>query len=434
MAFQLFVRGQTGTLTIDGVRADDDVAALEAAVEAKAHVPRGHTWLGFAGRRLEPGTPVAQYGLRSGATVHLAARGRGGGCGGSKPATDGAAPNVPGTPPSKQPQAHGATDPSSIVVVTDSAAASSAGGPAFKWTSGKIGKAYTIDKAVLGEGAFAVVKKGKRKTDGATFAIKIIDKAKVEEMNDLKREVEIMSKITHPHIVRLYEVYDEPKTMHLVLELLEGGELFDRVVELGHYSEKDAARSIAMLCDALAYIHARDIVHRDLKPENILLASNADDAPIKITDFGLARSMDGGALMKTACGTPGYVAPEVLRNQGYSSGAVDMWSAGVILYVLLCGFPPFMEEELPALFQRIIEGQYDFPEPWWDDVSEEAKDFVTALLTVDPNKRLRADEVAAHSWIKSAASSTASGSHLRHVGDSLAKYQSTRKMSTREIV
>ena len=166
-----------------------------------------------------------------------------------------------------------------------------------------------------------------------------------------------MQMVDHPNVIKLYEIYDEPKKMHLVMELVTGGELFDRIVKEGQYTEKDAAKTIGSMASALGYLHAKNIVHRDLKPENILYGSPDKDSDIKIADFGLARVVSGKDLMKTACGTPGYVAPEILQNKGYDSGAVDMWSAGVILYILLCGFPPFYEEELPALFDQIMHAR-----------------------------------------------------------------------------
>jgi len=178
------------------------------------------------------------------------------------------------------------------------------------------------------------------------------------------------------------------------------------------------------LCDALAYMHEKGVVHRDLKPENILLESKAPDAPIKVADFGLARMVSTNDMMKTACGTPGYVAPEVLQNKGYSSGAVDVWSSGVILYILLCGFPPFYEEELPALFDQILKGRYDFPSPWWDNVSEDAKDLVRKMLTVDPKKRISAADVLKHKWVAGAAQSAV---QLTTAQAQLKKYNVTRK-------
>jgi len=233
----------------------------------------------------------------------------------------------------------------------------------------EVKKNYEIGKD-LGSGNFAVVKEATKTAANKQaeipnkVAIKVIDKAKVEDMNDIQREIEVMSMLDHPNVVKLFEIYDEPKKMMLVMELVTGGELFDRIVSKGSYTEKDAAEVMKTLCQALSYMHAKKVVHRDLKPENILYSDPSENAAIRVADFGLARVVSGNEMMKTACGTPGYVAPEVLKNKGYDSGAVDMWSAGVILYILLCGFPPFYEEELPALFEQILHARYDFPSPW----------------------------------------------------------------------
>jgi len=282
----------------------------------------------------------------------------------------------------------------------------------------------------LGSGNFAVVKKAKVKNweKGSAIpqevAIKIIDKAKVEDMNDIQREIEIMQMVDHPNVIKLYEIFDEPKKMHLVMELVTGGELFDRIVAKGSYTEKDAARTVKTLCDALGYLHKKKIVHRDLKPENLLYLSPADDAPIKIADFGLARLVSTKDMMKTACGTPGYVAPEILKNQGYDSGAVDMWSTGVILYILLCGFPPFYEEELPALFDQIMSARYDFPSPWWDDISKGAKDMIKKFLTLDPKKRITAEDAMKDPWLSGEAPDTV----LAGAVGALKKYNASRKL------
>mmetsp|Transcript_18708 Transcript_18708/g.40335 ORF Transcript_18708/g.40335 Transcript_18708/m.40335 type:complete len:327 (-) Transcript_18708:152-1132(-) len=294
----------------------------------------------------------------------------------------------------------------------------------------ELAKNYKVGEQ-LGSGNFAVVKKAEKiKKDDSDknipkyVAVKIIDKAKVEDMGDIKREIEIMEKVNHKNVINLYEIYDEPKKMNLVMELVTGGELFDRIVAKSSYTEREAADLMITLTDALAYLHDLKIVHRDLKPENLLYASEADDAEIKIADFGLARVVSGGDMMKTACGTPGYVAPEILKNQGYDSGAVDVWSVGVILYILLCGFPPFYEEELPALFDQILHARFDFPSPWWDSISQDAKDLVMAMLTIDPKKRIAAVEVRNHKWIKSASSETA----LSATQKSLRKYNASRKL------
>jgi len=298
-------------------------------------------------------------------------------------------------------------------------------------------KHYKFEKKELGSGNFAKVYKATTIKPGvqdsgvtvpANVAIKVIDKKKVEDMNDITREIEIMENCQHANVIRLYEIFDEKEKMNLVMELVTGGELFDEIVSRGSFTEKDSAKVMRTLCSALAYLHSKKVVHRDLKPENILLACKKEDLPpgvepeIKVADFGLARVISDKDMMRTACGTPGYVAPEVLKNKGYSSGAVDLWSAGVILYILLCGFPPFYEEELPALFDQILKGRYDFPSPWWDNVSTGAKDLVKGLLTVDPAKRLTAEDVLKHQWICGNAPDTALNT------SQLKKYNASRKL------
>jgi len=257
---------------------------------------------------------------------------------------------------------------------------------------------YKFDK-VLGEGSFAVVRKGIKKTSNEEFAIKIIDKTTLESDDQmaLQTEVEILSQIDHPNIVKLYEIYDEKTRFNMVMELMTGGELFDRIVEKESYSEKEAADTIRPVVDALRYCHSMGIAHRDLKPENLLYSSNDPDAIIKITDFGLAKVMNGD-LMTTACGTPGYVAPEIIEGKGYEN-SVDYWAIGVIIYVMLCGFPPFSEDTNEKLFEMIKKGSYEFPSPQWDDISSYAKDLITNLLQVDPKKRFNADQILKHPWI-----------------------------------
>ena len=330
-----------------------------------------------------------------------------------------------------------------------------------------LAKNYEVGKH-LGSGNFAEVHQCKRKADGLECAVKIIDKAKAGTLEAIQDEVAIMERIDHKNVVKLYEVFDESAKINLVMELVTGGELFDRIVARGSYTEADAAECVRQICDALAYMHANDICHRDLKPENILYASPADDAAIKLADFGLAKVVSEKAIMQTACGTPGYVAPEILQNTGFGievrfvatragdrrasarhgncapraawpaltaprsrcarrslAWQVDMWSVGVILYILLCGFPPFYEEELPRLFATIMAGRYDFPSPWWDTVSADAKDLVNKLLVVDPKKRLTAEQVLKHPWIVSSAPAEA---QLTEAVKSLKKYNAHRKL------
>jgi calcium/calmodulin-dependent protein kinase I len=197
----------------------------------------------------------------------------------------------------------------------------------------------------------------------------------------------------------MYEVYDEKTKFHMVLELMTGGELFDRIVEKESYNEKEAADVIRPIVDAIRCsiiiiildCHSMGVVHRDLKPENLLYSSPEPDAVVKISDFGLAKVISND-LMTTACGTPGYVAPEILTGSGYDF-AVDYWSIGVILYVLLCGYPPFYEDSNEKLFELIKSGKIDFPSPHWDNISNGAKDLIRNLLTVDPKKRYTADQI-----------------------------------------
>jgi len=242
---------------------------------------------------------------------------------------------------------------------------------------------YKIDK-VLGKGSFAVVKKGINKETGKEVAIKVIERESLEDEDEmaLQNEVDILGQLDHPNVVKLYEIFDESSRMYLVLELMTGGELFDRIVEKEHYSEKEASDTIRPIVDAIRYCHSLGIIHRDLKPENLLYETAEATSVIKITDFGLARFVSN-EMATTACGTPGYVAPEVLRGKGYGK-EVDFWSIGVILYVLLCGFPPFYEETNQELFETIKKGKFDFPSPYWDDISDMAKDLINNLLVVDP--------------------------------------------------
>lgn len=264
---------------------------------------------------------------------------------------------------------------------------------------GKLSQLYVIKKK-LGKGNFAVVRLIERKSDGAQFAAKIIKKKnlKPDELATLKDEVEILKKLDHPHINKLDEIYDTKHHLYMVLELLTGGELFERIVEKRFYSEAEAAQVTRQIASACMYMHERGVIHRDLKPENLVYLTKKGDSPIKITDFGLAKLTENKGLMKTACGTPGYVAPEILKQQLYDS-QVDLWSIGVILYILLCGFPPFAEKNLRGLYRVIKKGQYTFPSPYWDKVSKEAKDCVQKLLVVEPKSRMTAKELLKHKWI-----------------------------------
>lgn len=264
---------------------------------------------------------------------------------------------------------------------------------------GKLAKHYVI-LGKLGTGNFAVVRKVRRKCDKKFFAAKIIKKKnlKQEELNNLHGEVRVLKKLRHPNINSLVETFDTKHHLYMVLELLRGEELFTSIVQKKFYSEREAANVIRQVARACQYMHARGVIHRDFKPENLVFLDEKN-SQICVTDFGLAKfvNLEGGALKK-ACGTPNYVSPEMLHQREYDS-QIDMWSIGVILYILLCGFPPFSHQNKRELYKLIKKGVYSFPRPYWDTVSEEAKDCVRKLLCTDPTVRLNATRLLGHDWI-----------------------------------
>jgi len=261
-------------------------------------------------------------------------------------------------------------------------------------------KKYEIKKE-LGRGAFSVVKLGVNKKTKEKVAIKIINRNDVGQdyEKNLRMEMEILKKVHHENIIALLEMIEAGNKLYFVMELVTGGELFDRIVEKGSYSEEDARVLVKKIVSAIDYLHKLGIAHRDLKPENLLVKSIQNDTEVKIADFGLSKIIDKEKLMQTACGTPGYVAPEVLNAEGYDK-EVDMWSIGVITYILLCGFPPFYSESVPEVFEQIMKAEYDYPEEYWEDISAEAKNFIDSLLVVDVSKRLTAEQSLEHPWLK----------------------------------
>ena len=347
----------------------------------------------------------------------------------------------------------------------------------------KLEDLYTVEDGALGEGGFASVRRAAPKEARAytvgggserrpipeRVAVKVMLKSNPDlDAADVAREVAIMRACDHPHVCRLFEAFEDSHRHSLVLELCEGGELFERVIERGRYTEAEAAESVRALCSALEHLHQRRIVHRDLKPENILYASSAGGgsdlrrvctrachmprvphithlprmphaactpqmlhatstctvhfSPVlcrarvalprlgRIVDFGVSRVLTTGEeMMHTACGSPLYVAPEVLRGDGYRGVASDMWSAGVVLHVLLVGYAPFFDEDLKRLFQAIRSGAYDLGSPSWDGVSAEARDLVRRLLETEPRSRLTATDALAHPWLASASSDISLG-------------------------
>lgn len=261
----------------------------------------------------------------------------------------------------------------------------------------KIGK-YELGKT-LGKGTFSKVKYGVDVETNAAFAIKIIDKqqlAKEHMEEQLKREIAIMKHLKHENIVQLKEVLQTAKHIYIVLELVTGGELFDRIVAAKRFDENTGRKYFQQLILAISYCHQQGIAHRDLKPENLLL--DGQDR-LKISDFGLSnlqRSGSQGMLLQTVCGTPNYVAPEVLKEKGYNGFTADLWSCGVILFVMLAGYLPFDDPNMNALFNKIERGEFRMAKYF----SPEVKDLISKMLVVDPDKRYTLDDVIAHPWFR----------------------------------
>ncbi|KAJ3411012.1 hypothetical protein HDV05_002920 [Chytridiales sp. JEL 0842] len=259
----------------------------------------------------------------------------------------------------------------------------------------------------LGTGSFSTVFMAKNRLTGRAVAVKMMDnkllRSKPKFLENVQQEVQILMGIHHTCIINIEKIYQAENKISLILELARGGELFDRIVAKRVFTEREARTVMIQLLLALEHLHAKNIAHRDLKPENILLLSKLpNDLRIKISDFGLAKIVGEESFLKTLCGTPNYVAPEVLAPSGRSYGKeVDMWSTGVVFYILLCGYPPFSPDLAPpTMSDQIKQGRFFFQTPYWDTVSEEAKDLVRGLLTVDPVRRYTATDALEHVWTK----------------------------------
>lgn len=231
-------------------------------------------------------------------------------------------------------------------------------------------------------------------------AVKSVAKLKPRHITMLKNEVAIMRQLDHPSIIKLYDVFETDTHVQLVMELCTGGELFDQIIAEQHFSEAKAARVIRTLLSAVDYCHRHNIVHRDLKPENFLLVSKAEDADLKVIDFGLSKRFGSGEEMHARVGTPYYIAPEVLEKK--YGPECDLWSCGVVLYILLCGYPPFWGDRDQDIFRKVRSGRVSFEGPEWESVSERAKHLILRLLDKDRQKRITAGEALQHSWIKAA--------------------------------
>ncbi|KAM4599086.1 calcium/calmodulin-dependent protein kinase type II subunit gamma isoform 13-T13 [Fundulus diaphanus] len=281
----------------------------------------------------------------------------------------------------------------------------------------------------LGKGAFSVVRRCVKKSTGQEYAAKIINTKKLSgrDHQKLEREARICRMLKHPNIVRLHESISEEGFHYLVFDLVTGGELFEDIVAREYYSEADASHCINQILESISHIHQHDIVHRDLKPENLLLASKMKGAAVKLADFGLAIEVQGDQQAWFGfAGTPGYLSPEVLRKDPYGK-PVDIWACGVILYILLVGYPPFWDEDQHKLYQQIKAGAYDFPSPEWDTVTPEAKNLINQMLTINPAKRITADQALKHPWVCQ-RSTVASMMHRQETVECLRKFNARRKL------
>ncbi|KAL3050553.1 hypothetical protein OYC64_012558 [Pagothenia borchgrevinki] len=281
----------------------------------------------------------------------------------------------------------------------------------------------------LGKGAFSIVRRCSKKSTGQEYAAKIINTKKLSarDHQKLDREARICRLLKHPNIVRLHDSISEEGFHYLVFDLVTGGELFEDIVAREYYSESDASHCINQILESVSHIHQHDIVHRDLKPENLLLASKMKGAAVKLADFGLAIEVQAEQQAWFGfAGTPGYLSPEVLRKDPYGK-PVDIWACGVILYILLVGYPPFWDEDQHKLYQQIKAGAYDFPSPEWDTVTPEAKNLINQMLTINPAKRITADQAINHPWVCQ-RSTVASMIHRQETVECLRKFNARRKL------
>ncbi|KAL8731764.1 MAG: hypothetical protein Q9166_003211 [cf. Caloplaca sp. 2 TL-2023] len=280
----------------------------------------------------------------------------------------------------------------------------------FRYPISRDGNAFRKQYRILqqlGKGHFATVYLCVERTTGMQFAVKRFEKRPGDSQSKtdgLQQEIGVLKAISHPNVLCLQETFDEDDGVYLVLELAPEGELFNTIVMKQKLSENESRNVFVQLFQGIKYLHERNIVHRDIKPENILLADK--ELSIKLADFGLAKIIGEESFTTTLCGTPSYVAPEILENSRHRkyTRAVDVWSLGVVLYICLCGFPPFSDElytpENPYnLSQQIKMGRFDYPSPYWDSVGDPALDLIDRMLTVDIDKRITIDECLEHPWV-----------------------------------
>eukprot|EP00386_Alphamonas_edax_P013436 GDKI01041499.1.p1 GENE.GDKI01041499.1~~GDKI01041499.1.p1 ORF type:complete len:517 (+),score=140.52 GDKI01041499.1:243-1793(+) len=292
--------------------------------------------------------------------------------------------------------------------------------------TGKLKDLYDVESKKLGQGTYGSVSKGTNKSTRQVRAIKTISKEKVKNIDRFRQEIAIMKLLDHPNIIKLFETFEDHRNIYLVMELCTGGELFDRIIEKVHFTEKDAARLMKQILSAIFYCHSNNIMHRDLKPENFLFLNKEAQSPIKIIDFGLSCRFAQGQVMTTKAGTPYYVAPQVLA--GKYDEACDLWSCGVIMYILLCGYPPFYGETDADVLSKVRVGAYSFNPADWKSVSEEAKDLIRKLLKMNPKERLSAQAALQHPWIVNLAANSQDVPLTHGMFDNLRSFRALNKL------
>jgi len=293
---------------------------------------------------------------------------------------------------------------------------------------GKLTDFYDLDKKKLGEGSFGAVYKAKNKSTGAPRAVKSIAKAQMKNMEKFKNEINIMKMMDHPNIIKLYESFEDHKNIYLVMELSTGGELFDRIIDAGHFTEVQAAILMQQIIRAIFYMHDNHVVHRDLKPENFIFSTKdpIEKSLLKIIDFGLSCTFKEGDVLTTKAGTPYYVAPQVLA--GKYDQLSDLWSCGVIMFVLLCGYPPFFGESDADVLSKVRLGNFSFAEADWKNISEDAKNLIRMMLKMNPRDRYTAEQALNHDWVKNKAPKATGVSLQQNFVDNLRGFRSGNKL------
>ncbi|KAG9475409.1 serine/threonine-protein kinase H1 [Eleutherodactylus coqui] len=287
-------------------------------------------------------------------------------------------------------------------------------------------------KALIGRGSFSRVVRVEHKASKQPYAIKMIETKYREGREVCESELSVLRRVRHTNIIQLIEVFETQERVYMVMELATGGELFDRIIAKGSFTERDATHVLQMVLEGVKYLHTLGITHRDLKPENLLYYHPGTDSKIMITDFGFASARKKGddCLMKTTCGTPEYIAPEILVKKPYTN-SVDLWALGVISYILLSGTMPFEDDNRTRLYRQILKGKYSYSGEPWPSVSNLAKDFIDRLLMVEPSERLTATQALKHPWVVSMAASSSMKNLHRSISQNLLKRASSRCQSTK---